>query len=69
METIQARDQLEPQERLFKAKTPETYFGKSHIDCYHFYQQCEDYFKISGATGINRTSFVATFFHGSISLR
>ena len=71
METTQARDreQLEPWERSFKARTPETYFGKSHIDCYHFCQQFEDYFGTSGATGINRTLFAAIFLHGSISLR
>ena len=69
METTQARDQLEPRECLLKARTPETYFGKSHIDCYHFYQQCEDYFKTSGATGMNRTPFAATFLRGAISLR
>ena len=36
METTQAREQLEPRECLFKAKTLKTYSGKSHIDCYHF---------------------------------
>ena len=40
METTQAWDQLKPQERLLKARTPETYSGKSHMDCYHFCQQC-----------------------------
>ena len=71
METIQAQDQeqLEPQKRLFKARTPETYPRKSHMDCYHFCQEYEDYFKMSGAIGINRTPFAATFFHGFISLR
>ena len=48
--------------RPLKAKTPKTYFGKSHMDCYYFYQQYKDYFKISGATGMNCTLFVATFF-------
>ena len=69
METTQAREQLEPRERPLKARTPETYFGKSHMDCYHFCQQCEDYFETSGATGINRTPFAATFLRGAISLR
>ena len=39
------------------------------MDCYHFYQQCKDYFETSGATGINRTPFAASFLHGTISLR
>ena len=39
------------------------------MDCYHFCQQCEDYFKASGATGMNRTSFAATFFRGTVSLK
>ena len=69
METTQARDQLEPRECSFKARTPETYSGKSHIDCYHFCQQCKDYFETSGTTGMNRTFFAATFFCGAISLR
>ena len=69
IETTQARNQLEPWERLLKARTPEIYSEKSHMDCYHFCQQCEDYFKTSGATGMNCTSCAATFFHGSISFR
>ena len=69
METTQAREQLEPRERPLKARTPETYSGKSHMDCYHFCQQCEDYFETSGATGMNRTPFAATFLRGAISLR
>ena len=69
IETTQARDQLEPQKRLLKARTPETYSGKSHMDCYHFCQQCENYFETSGATGMNHTPFAATFFRSPISLR
>ena len=55
IEMTQAREQLEPWECSFKAKTPEIYSGKSHMDCYHFCQQCKDYFETSGATGMNRT--------------
>ena len=68
METTQAQA-TEPRERPLKARTPETYSGKSHMDCYHFCQQCEDYFKTSGASGMNRTPFAATFLYGAISLR
>ena len=71
METIQAQAQAlaEPRERPLKAKTLETYSGKSHMDCYHFCQQCEDYFETLGATGMNHTPFAATFLRGVISLR
>ena len=71
IETTQAWDQeqLEPQERPLKAKTPETYSRKSYIDCYHFCQQCEDYFETSSATGMNYISFAATFLCSTVSLR
>ena len=69
METTQGRNQLELQERPLKARTPETYSGKSHMDCYYFYQQCEDYFETSETTGMNCTPFAATFLRDSISLR
>ena len=71
METMQAQAQAlaEPQERPLKAKTPETYSRKSYMDCYHFCQQCEDYFKTSSTTGINRTPFAATFLRCTVSLR
>ena len=38
MEITQAwnQEQLELQEHLLKARTPETYSGKSHMDYYHF---------------------------------
>ena len=71
MEMTQAWDQeqLELQKRPLKAKTLEIYSGKSSMDCYHFYQQCEDYFEISGAIRMNHTSFATTFLCGSISLK
>ena len=71
MKTTQAQTQalVEPRERPLKARTPETYWGKSHMECYHFCQQCEDCFKTLGATGMNRTPFTASFLRGSISLR
>ena len=69
METTQAQALAEPRERSLKARTPETYWGKSHMECYHFCQQCEDHFETSAATGPNHTPFAASFLHGSISLR
>ena len=71
METMQAQAQAlaEPWERPLKARSPKIYSGKSHMDCYYFCQQCEDYFEISGATRMNCTPFTAIFLCGAISLR
>ena len=69
METTQAQDQLELWEFSLKARTPKTYVRKSNMDCYHFYQQCEDYFNTFGATEMNCTLFAATFLRSFISLR
>ena len=69
IEMIQAWDQLKPWEHPFKARTPETYSGKSHMDCYHFCQQCENYFETSSTAGMNRISFATTFLRGAISFR
>ena len=71
METTQAQVQAlaEPWEQPLKARTPETYWGKSHMEYYHFCQQCKDHFETSGTTGMNRTPFAASFLRGSISIR
>ena len=68
LETNQGPRQPECKQTL-KAKVPEVYYGKSHMICYHFCQQCKDYFKIVGATGFNRTPFAASFCHRNISMR
>lgn len=38
----QTKAHPEPRERPLKARFPDLYYGKSHMDCYHFCQQCED---------------------------
>ena len=38
METTQAQALAEPRERPLKTRTPETYWGKFHMECYHFCQ-------------------------------
>ena len=70
LETNQ-RPKQPPVERkqTFKAKLPEVYYDKSHIDCYHFCHQCKDYFKTTGATEFNRTLFATFFLRGNISVR
>ena len=55
-------------ERLFKAKVSKIYYGKLYIDCYHFCQQCKDYFQTARAIGANQTLFEAFFFHKNISV-
>ena len=71
VESTQTRDreQTKPQKQLFKARSPKTYLGKSHMDCYHFCQQYEDYFKILSITEMNCTLFAVSFFCDIISLR
>ena len=67
LETNQGPRQPECKQNL-KAKVPEVYYGKSYMDCYHFYQQCKDYFETVRATGFNRTLFAAFFLCGNISV-
>ena len=62
------RQPLAECKRSLKAKVSEVYYGKSHIDCYHFCQQCKDHFETAGATGTNRTLFAAFFLRKSISV-
>ena len=59
-----------PAERkqTFKAKVSEMYYGKLHMNCYHFCQQYKDHFKTAGATGFNQTSFAASFLFRNISM-
>ena len=53
----------------FIAKIPEIYYGKLHMDCYYFCQQCKDYFETSEATRAARTPFAAFFLYENISMR
>ncbi len=52
-----------------KAKTPDVYRGRSHMECYNFCQQCEDHFATCGATGPNRIPFAASFLQDQINFR
>ena len=60
---------VEPEEQPLKARFSDLYFGKSHLDCYRFCQQCKDYFDIARANGENYTPFAASFFSDGISTR
>ena len=48
-------------ERPLKAWFPDIYWGKTHLECYNFFQQCKDHFATASATGPNRVPFAATF--------
>ena len=48
-------------ERPFKARLPYLYHGDLHIECYRFYQQCEDHFDTAKAKKSNRIPFTASF--------
>ncbi len=54
---------------MLKAKTPDVYRGRSHMECYNFCQQCEDHFATCGATGPNRIPFAASFLRDQINFR
>ena len=56
-----------PRGSLLKARFPNLHHGKSHMECYHFYQQCEDHFATASVTGSNQTLFATSFFCGRIS--
>ena len=60
---------IEPKEQLFKARFPDLYYEKSHLDCYRFCQQCEDHFDRARTNEENHTPFVASFLQDSISTR
>ena len=49
-------------EQYLKAKVLDMYYGKLHMNCYHFYQQCKDHFETIQTIGANWTPFVVFFF-------
>ena len=56
-------------EKPLKARSPDVYHGKSHIECYNFCQQCEDHFTTAGAKSPNRIPFAASFLQDFINFR
>ena len=52
-----------------KARFLDVYRVKTHMDCYNFCQQCENYFATARATGPTQISFAAFFFWDRISFR
>ena len=56
-------------EKLLKARSVDVYCGKSHMECYNFCQQCENYFATTGTKGPNRIPFAASFLRNRINFR
>ena len=58
-----------PRERSLKAWFPDIDRGKTHLECYNFFQQCKDHFATANATGSNRVPFAATFLKNTALFR
>ena len=56
-----------PCKQPLKTKVPDIYFRKLYINCYYFFQQCEEHFETTGTIKLNRTLFAATFLYGKIN--
>ena len=63
----QASSSDRPYEKQLKARSPEIYYGKSHMECYNFCQQCKDYFAIAGGKSSNYILFATSFLHNCIN--
>ena len=50
-----------PCKRPLKARFPELYCDKTHMECYNFIQQCKDHFATARAKDPNCVPFAATF--------
>ncbi len=51
----------------FKAKIPDVYRSRSHMECYNFCQQYKDHFATYGATRPNQIPFAACFLRDQIN--
>ena len=51
----------ESQDKLLKARFLDVYRGISHIECYNFCHQYEDYFTTAGVRGTNQILFAMFF--------
>ena len=58
-----------PREKPLKARSSDIYCGKSHMECYNFYQQYEDHFATIKAKGPDRIPFTASFLRDRINFR
>lgn len=51
----------QPQKKYLKARVPNVYRCKSHIDCYYFILQCKNQFTIPRAKSFNQVLFITNF--------
>ena len=58
-----------PRNKPLKARSPNVYYAKSHMDCYNFCQQCEDYFATTGTMRLNQIPFTTFFLQDRIIFR
>ena len=56
--SVKARDDFD---RPFKRRNPNFYYGHLHMECYFFYQQCENHFKIAGSQEYKRVPLAVGF--------
>lgn len=61
LELVKNSSLAEPKKKPLKTRFLDIYWGKSHMNCYHFCQQCKDHVDIAGATSLKRIPFVALF--------
>ena len=59
------RQPLAGRNQPLKAMVLEVYYGKLHIDCYHFNQKCKDHFETGDATKASQTLFATFIFRGN----
>ena len=51
----------DPCKKPLKARFPDIYWDKTHLECYNFFQQWKDHFTTAGAKGQNRVPFAIIF--------
>ena len=56
-----------PREKPLKARSPDIYYGKSHMECYNFCQQYKDHFAIAEAKDPNCIPFTISFLRNRIN--
>lgn len=56
-----------PYKNHFKVCFSDFYTRKSHLDCYHLYEQYEDYFKTTRVIDKNYIVFATIFFNKNIN--
>ncbi len=47
--------------RPLKPRNPDLYYGHLHMECFNFYQQCEEHFEVAVSLGHKCVPFAAGF--------